>query len=348
MDHDAMKSAIEGAAAAPKRKKSMIGRIKKKLSTKLGRRKSMAVASPTPQDLIKAEPEITEVADGQQQNEEDENNDESGDKRDSGPEQLSSETELEGSPDNDRMDSVLEFNASLPTIESIVEEIDEEYTSDTKHEYEQKGTSTPEQVDNESDVDDRAIEQGGPEEDGITESHNEAEETPRGTENHVENAPVGDGDSDQQTPNEEDDEDTLEVFEGNQSVHSSPRQPEEDDDEVDEECYSDKTDAFESSQPMHNVDLVIIGVTPMSLRNRGDASSSYERCEFQEEEEPLETEPDAVATPRLSEPLSSPLKRPLRKSALKMTDKGHHLTKAGSKRNMKSLEPMTSATMTIK
>lgn len=43
----------------------------------------------------------------------------------------------------------------------------------------------------------------------------------------------------------------------------------------------------------------------MSLR----ASAPFERGEFQEEEEPLETEPDVVATPRVSEPLSSPLKR---------------------------------------
>ncbi|KAE9114494.1 hypothetical protein PF010_g9675, partial [Phytophthora fragariae] len=133
LDHDAIKSAIEGAAPVPKRKKSVIGRIKKKLSTKLGRRKSMSVASPTPQDLIKREPEIAEVDDSQQQNEEDENNAEAGDKGDLSLEQLSSEPEVDGP--SDRMDSVLEFNASLENLETVV---DGEYISEAKEEFEQK------------------------------------------------------------------------------------------------------------------------------------------------------------------------------------------------------------------
>ncbi|KAE8900034.1 hypothetical protein PF010_g9675 [Phytophthora fragariae] len=309
LDHDAIKSAIEGAAPVPKRKKSVIGRIKKKLSTKLGRRKSMSVASPTPQDLIKREPEIAEVDDSQQQNEEDENNAEAGDKGDLSLEQLSSEPEVDGP--SDRMDSVLEFNASLENLETVV---DGEYISEAKEEFEQKSSPTPEQFDDDSDVDEGVIERVGSEEVEIIASHNEVEEAPLGTDNHVDTEC---GDSDQQTPSEEDDDDMLEVFEngeGNQSHHSSPRQP-EDDDEGDEELPSDETDAdspFEPWPPIQNVDLVIVGVTPMSLRNLttyGDAFSSYERCEFQEEKEPLETELDVVATPRIYEPLSSPLKR---------------------------------------
>ncbi|GMF54889.1 unnamed protein product [Phytophthora fragariaefolia] len=289
MDHDAMRVAIEGTTSAPKRKKSVIGRIKSKLSTKLGRRKSMTMASPTPQDVTKAEPKENNSVDDGGLN----------------PEQhhSRSETETGSSPNRDKLHSVLAFDASLPTFESIVNEIDEE--CDGKQSCEQKVPPTPEQCDaDEHDGDEGSFEHDGPEEDDIIASHNETKETPEGSKEYMS---PRDGDVDQSS-REEDDEDTLEVFdngEGNQSLHSSPRQPEDEDEET-SEGYHDN--AVESSPPLQNVDLVIIGVTPMSLRNRTPRDDD-ERCEFHEVEEPLEIEHDAVATPRISVALSSPLKR---------------------------------------
>lgn len=136
LDHDALKSTIEGTSVVQKPKKSMLGRIKKKLSKKLGRGKSMTVASPMPQDLAKAEPGVADVDGSQQQNGEDENNAEVVDKEDLNPEQLSGEA----SPDRDQMDSVLAFNASLPTIESVANESDDEYSNDVKQESKQKSS----------------------------------------------------------------------------------------------------------------------------------------------------------------------------------------------------------------
>eukprot|EP00644_Phytophthora_capsici_P001210 jgi/Phyca11/557260/estExt2_Genewise1Plus.C_PHYCAscaffold_1050038 len=55
---------------------------------------------------------------------------------------------------------------------------------------------------------------------------------------------------------------------------------------------------------MQGLDLVVIGITPVSFRNHTPCDDV---CE--EEEEPLDTEADTVETPRVNEPLSSPLKR---------------------------------------
>ncbi|KAG7385790.1 hypothetical protein PHYPSEUDO_001035 [Phytophthora pseudosyringae] len=293
-DHDSMTTATEGAGAVPKQKKSVLSRIKSKLSKNLGRRKSIPVASPTPQDLVKTEPQVTEVvAPTQQQLEQEENND---NKEDVGPElhqSLNSEKEVESLSQNDHLDSVLQFDASLPTLESVISELDGEYTSSVKQSlaaYEQKCMETPEQREDDDEQ----------EEGEVIASHSEEEQTPRSNSEQAEHIPEGET---QQTPDQDDDDDddALEVFdngEGNQQLDGSPRTPE--DEEGDYEA-----DASCPLEPSAPVDLVIVGVTPMSLRNRTPCD---ELCE-EEEEEPLEAEPDAVATPRVDEPLSSPLKR---------------------------------------
>lgn len=311
-DHDAMKTAVEGADIAPKRKKGMLGRIKSKITSKLGRGKSISVASPTPKDLVKTEPETTEIEVDQQQNEQDENNDEGGDKEYLVPEQQTQneETKIETLSNDDQMDSVLHFNASLPALESIVKELDGESMSDVTRslaEYEQQRFEIPEQVEDDNDKDEDAGAEDELEEGKVIAFHNEAEDTPRGNDKQAEHVP-------EELTHVEDDDDTLEVFENgeeNQQMNASPHGP-EDDDEEDEECHDNETNAscpLEPSPVLQNVDLVIIGVTPKSLRNRSPRDDAMQCEQEEEEEEPLETEPDAVATPRVNDPLSSPLKR---------------------------------------
>ncbi|GMF13105.1 unnamed protein product [Phytophthora lilii] len=314
---EALKTAIEGVGAIPKRKKSVIGRIKSKLSTKLGRRKSITVASPTPQNLVKADPESTGSAEDQQQDEMEEGTSGRDDKVCPSPElqqNENGETEVEGLSDSDQMDSVLQFNASLPTIESIVKAVDGAHFDNVKHsiaDYQLRKMLTPEQC-----IDDHEVNGDSGEEDTLAEgeiiasqNENEVEKAP--TTNSEDIADVTEEPNLQQSEDDEGDEDTLEVFdndEGNQQLGVSPREP-EDDEEEDGDCDENENCPFDPSPPpMQNIDLVIIGVTPVSLRSRA-TTEVFEQSNFQEEEEPLETEATEVSTPRVIEPLSSPLKR---------------------------------------
>ncbi|POM80825.1 Structural maintenance of chromosome protein [Phytophthora palmivora] len=171
------------------------------------------MASPTLQDLAKNELETPEVSD-QQQNEEDENN-EKGDNEDfSSVKQQQFEDDIEGLSGVDQTDSVLQFNASLPTIETIVKEFDQEYVSvkESLMKYEQKRFESPELVEGNNDVDDED-EEG----DGVI--------------NHCETSgkedPVGLEELPQQIPENGslEENDTLEVFdngEGNQEQNGTP------------------------------------------------------------------------------------------------------------------------------
>ncbi|KAH7477007.1 uncharacterized protein KRP23_7681 [Phytophthora ramorum] len=301
IDHGAMSTAEAGAR--PKRKKSVIGRIKSKFSTKLGRRKSISVASPTPTDLIKTEPETTELASNEQQTEEEHDDSE----EHSYPEETQqqsqkSETEIDSLDDD--QDSVQQFHAPLSTVNSFVDDSSHQSISDVKRsreEYEQTRFVTPEQV----DEDDYEVDEDVKEErmDGDATLNDEQEisrSSVGGSADVPEQADVEQVADDNVTP--EVDDDTLEVFDEGNQRHSSPREPEEDD----EESQSNECSPFEPSPPMQDVELMIIGVTPISLRNRSALTSPGE---FQEEEEPLDTEPDTVSTPRICEALSSPLKR---------------------------------------
>ncbi|KAL3671921.1 hypothetical protein V7S43_002588 [Phytophthora oleae] len=260
-----------GASAAPQQKKSMLGRIKSKLSKNLGRRKGTTVASPTPQDVAKTDSKAEELVPEQHS---EENNEEEEDK---GVSPELQQTEIEIPFENDQLDSVLHFNASLPTLKSVVNEIDQGSISPVKKISEQKCFETPEQVE-EDHADEEAQEKGE-----TFASHNE--EHPNAAE--------------EETPEHEDEDDPLEVFdgEGNQQLESSLHGPE--DDEGDEETSNCP---LEPTEPMQGLDLVVTGVTPVSLRNHTPCDDV---CEG-EEEEPLDTEVDTVA---INEPLSSPLKR---------------------------------------
>jgi hypothetical protein len=299
--HEAM-TALEGAAGVPKRKKTVIGRIRSKLTTKLGRRKSMTVASPTPQDLGKTEPEGTTETDDQQQSEEGENQGEGDDKSDVGPElqqSQSSEKEADAPAEDDRMDSVLHFDASLPTLAPLASVVGGNYIRDLS-EYGQKRVETPEQVGDGEDEQEEA--------ERIA-SHNETDETPH---QRVENSEQHE-EQDDETPESDDDDDQLEVFDhgqGDQDWDASPREAAKGEEECHEPDQADAEGPFEPTPPLPNVELMIIGVTPLSLRNRATCGDALLPCDQVEEEESLDTEHDVVATPRVgSEPLSSPLKR---------------------------------------
>ncbi|ETN22482.1 hypothetical protein PPTG_02407 [Phytophthora nicotianae INRA-310] len=278
-------AATDDTDTVPARKKGLLGRIKSRLVKNFGLQKQAAVASPTPKDLIKAEPEIPD----QQQIEQEENNT---DKEDLSPEQHQSqndEVKVKGPSRDDQLISVLQFDESVPALKSVTNELETDSTISVMQcleEYNQKCIETSEQI--EEDNVDEEDEQDKTE---TTASH-ETEETGDIPEELLTETP------------EENEDDTLEVFdngEGNQQLEASSCVPEDGDEE--DKCHDEAFDSYpmDPSGTLQNVDLMIIGVTPPALQNHTPCDDV---CE--EEEEPLDTE---LATPRVNEPLSSPMKR---------------------------------------
>ncbi|KAI9992530.1 hypothetical protein PInf_017949 [Phytophthora infestans] len=281
------KTASEDASCDQTRKKGLLGRIKSKLSKNFGPRKQATVASPSPKDLIKTKPEIPDIV---QQIEQEETNGECGDKEDTDSGHQSQNDEV------DETDSVLQFDTPVPSLESVANEADRDHICTVKQgleEYKQKGFETPELVEND-DID----EEDQQEKEERIASHNETEEAFRSDSEQADRTT----EPTQQTP-EEDQDEMLEVFdigEDNQQLGTSSCVPEGNEDE---NC-NDEVDYIAPTETMQAVDLMIIGVTPKALQNHTPCDDA---CE--EEEERLDTEPDAVATPRINEPLASPLKR---------------------------------------
>ncbi|KAK1930954.1 hypothetical protein P3T76_013543 [Phytophthora citrophthora] len=265
------------ASAAPKQKKSMLGRIRSKISKNLGRRKATAVASPTLQDVAKIEPKVEELVPEQQMEENNEEGDKNVDPEVQQPQ--NDKMEIESQLENDQLDPVLHFDAALPTLKDVANEMDNNNSSPVKRSMEQKCLETPEQVE---------------------ENHTDEEEGETFASHTEEHEGVAE-DETQQTPevNDEEEEDTLELFdgEGNQQLESSLHAPEHEEDDQ----HDDNSNC--PLEPAASMDLVVIGVTPVSLRNHIPCD------DVSEEEEPLDTEVDFMATPRVNEPLSSPLKR---------------------------------------
>ncbi|KAG3015997.1 hypothetical protein PC121_g3826 [Phytophthora cactorum] len=299
------KTASEDAGAVQTRKVGILGRIKSKLVKNLGLRKQTTVASPTPKDLIKTEPEVPEIVPDQQQIELEQNNEECDDKEGSSPERHESQNdkaEAESLSENHQLNSVLQFDASVTTLETVANELHRDNTISVKEsleEYKQTCIETLEQL-GKDDIDEEDQQEDGE----MIASYNKKEKASTCTSN-PEQAERNPEEPTQETP-EEDEDDTPVVFdsgEGNQQLDASSCVPEDDEDE---NCDDEADDRFpiEPSGIMQNVDLMIIGVTPKALRNHTPCGNV---CE--EEEERLDCEPDAVATPRVNAPLSSPLNR---------------------------------------
>ncbi|KAG6962193.1 hypothetical protein JG687_00007280 [Phytophthora cactorum] len=211
------KTASEDAGAVQTRKVGILGRIKSKLVKNLGLRKQTTVASPTPKDLIKTEPEVPEIVPDQQQIELEQNNEECDDKEGSSPERHESQNdkaEAESLSENHQLNSVLQFDASVTTLETVANELHRDNTISVKEsleEYKQTCIETLEQL-GKDDIDEEDQQEDGE----MIASYNKKEKASTCTSN-PEQAERNPEEPTQETP-EEDEDDTPVVFDSVESV----------------------------------------------------------------------------------------------------------------------------------
>ncbi|KUF86647.1 Tubulin alpha chain [Phytophthora nicotianae] len=234
-------AATDDTDTVPARKKGLLGRIKSRLVKNFGLQKQAAVASPTPKDLIKAEPEIPD----QQQIEQEENNT---DKEDLSPEQHQSqndEVKVKGPSRDDQLISVLQFDESVPALKSVTNELETDSTISVMQcleEYNQKCIETSEQI--EEDNVDEEDEQDKTE---TTASH-ETEETGDIPEELLTETP------------EENEDDTLEVFDNVKKLGDSNKRTQREATQALE--FGLTTAADSSSQQKLTVESVLEFVAP--------------------------------------------------------------------------------------
>ncbi|RLN46644.1 hypothetical protein BBJ28_00009273 [Nothophytophthora sp. Chile5] len=290
-----------------------MGRIKSTLSTKLGRRKSL-VASPTQEDLAKTEPEAAGNPSDRQQDEDDDN----------GEEVAANGTKTEDPFSDDQKDStrLLHFDAPLLIARSTDDETNRDAKQDEAEDEEMSERSRDTYGDcdddgSEHDADDKGesdevevfAAHDGPDEPILGRNSDEEEEAGEQMEQIAGASHNGDAADD----DDDDDDDTLEVFEhregGQQRRQSSCREPEDDEEEDERQDYeADAGCPFDPSPPLESVELVVIGVSPMTLRHRTAVAPPTSPQRRMAPQASSVDDLESVTMPAVSQALVSPVK----------------------------------------